>query len=210
VQCELERLILRGELRPGEHVKEQALATRLGVSRNPVREACRALEQAGLVAIIPHRGVFIREVDLQDATDVFDIRAEMSGIVAREAVRNVSPKSLDALSDLIKRMDEAVIANDADAHLEHNIEFHATLYRLADNKRIADLDRSLGNELLVYRRRGVASGGGLGSSNQEHKGILAALVAGDAEEMARLLKAHISAGKNRFLDAMGFCQQNKT
>jgi DNA-binding GntR family transcriptional regulator len=208
VQCELERLILRGELRPGEHVKEQALATSLGVSRNPVREACRALERAGLVAIIPHRGVFVREVSLQEATDVFDIRAEMSGIVAREAVRNVSPKALDALSDLIRRMDEAAIENDADAHLELNLKFHAALYRLADNKRIAELDRSLGNELLVYRRRGVASGGGLGSSNQEHKGILAALAAGDADEMAKRLKSHISAGKDRFLLAMGLVQQD--
>lgn len=92
VQCELERLILRGILKPGEHLKEQALADRLSVSRSPIREACRALERAGLVETIPHRGVFVRDVNLQDATDVFDIRAELAGIVAREAVHNVSPK----------------------------------------------------------------------------------------------------------------------
>ena len=203
VQREMERLILRGELKPGEHIKEQVLAARLGVSRSPIREACRALERAGLVDIIPHRGVFVREVNLQDATDVFDIRAELSGIVAREAVQNVSPKWARVLTCLIERMDDAAAKKDADAYLDLNIEFHATLYRLADNRRIADLDRALGNELLVYRRRGLASGGGLESSNHEHRQILAMLVDGNAEELARLLKQHVSAGKHRFLLAIG-------
>ena len=127
VQRELERLILRGELKPGEHIKEQVLAARLGVSRSPIREACRALERAGLVEIIAHRGVFVREVNLQDATDVFDIRAELSGIVAREAVQNVSPKWARVLTGLIERMDDAAAKKDADAYLDLNIEFHATL-----------------------------------------------------------------------------------
>lgn len=203
VQCELERLILRGILKPGEHVKEQALADRLGVSRSPIREACRALERAGLVETIPHRGVFVREVNLQDATDVFDIRAELSGIVARQAVHNVSPKWARVMAELIERMDEAAARQDAGAYLDLNLEFHSTLYQLADNRRIALLDRALGNELLVYRRRGLASGGGLEVSNREHRQMLALLVEGKAEELERLLKQHISGGKHRFLIAIG-------
>jgi len=203
VQCELERLILRGILKPGEHIKEQALADRLGVSRSPVREACRALERAGLVETIPHRGVFVRQVDLHDATDVFDIRAELAGIVARQAVHNVSPKWARVLAELIERMDEAAARKDADAYLDLNLEFHATLYRLADNRRVALLDRALGNELLVYRRRGLASGGGLEVSNREHRQMLALLVDGKAEDLERLLKQHITGGKDRFLIAIG-------
>ncbi|MDX9862311.1 MAG: GntR family transcriptional regulator [Rhodospirillales bacterium] len=203
VQCELERLILRGVLKPGEHIKEQSLADRLGVSRSPIREACRALERAGLVETIPHRGVFVRQVDLQDATDVFDIRAELAGIVAREAVHNVSPKQARVLADLIERMDEAAARQDADTYLDLNLEFHAALYRLADNRRVAVLDRALGNELLVYRRRGLASGGGLEVSNREHRQMLSLLVDGKVEALERLLKQHISGGKHRFLIAIG-------
>lgn len=203
VQCELERLILRGILKPGEHVKEQALADRLGVSRSPIREACRALERAGLVETIPHRGVFVREVNLQDATDVFDIRAELAGIVARQAVHNVSPKWARVMAELIERMDEAAARQDAGAYLDLNLEFHSTLYQLADNRRVALLDRALGNELLVYRRRGLASGGGLEVSNREHRQMLAFLVEGKADELERLLKQHISGGKHRFLIAIG-------
>jgi len=203
VQCELERLILRGILRPGEHLKEQALADRLGVSRSPIREACRALERAGLVETIPHRGVFVRDVNLQDATDVFDIRAELAGIVAREAVHNVSPKAARGLADLIERMDQAAARKDADVYLDLNLEFHETLYRLADNRRVAVLDRALGNELLVYRRRGLASGGGLDVSNREHRQMLALLVEGKVEDLERLLRRHITGGKHRFLIAIG-------
>lgn len=209
VQCELERLILRGILKPGEHIKEQALADRLGVSRSPIREACRALERAGLVETIPHRGVFVREVDLQDATDVFDIRAELAGIVARQAVHNVSPKWARVLAGLIEQMDEAATRKDADAYLDLNLEFHATLYRLADNRRVAVLDRALGNELLVYRRRGLASGGGLEVSNRDHKRMLALLVEGNAEELERLIRQHILDGKHRFLIAIGAAERER-
>lgn len=203
VQCELERLILRGVLKPGDHIKEQALADRLGVSRSPIREACRALERAGLVETIPHRGVFVRRVDLHDATDVFDIRAELAGIVARQAVHNVSPKWARVLAELIERMDEAAARKDADAYLDLNLEFHATLYGLADNRRVALLDRALGNELLVYRRRGLASGGGLEVSNRDHRRMLALLVEGKADELEQLIRQHILDGKHRFLIAIG-------
>lgn len=100
-------------------------------------------------------------------------------------------------------MDEAAARKDADAYLDLNLEFHETLYRLADNRRVAQVDRALGNELLVYRRRGLASGGGLEVSNREHRQMLALLVEGKAEELEDLLKRHITGGKHRFLIAIG-------
>ena len=207
VQREIERLILGGVLTPGEHIKERDLATRLQVSRGPIREACRALERAGLVEILPKRGVFVRDVKLQDATDVFDIRAELAGIVAREAVHNVSPKIAAAMVRLIERLDEAAASGNADHYLSLNLEFHATLYSLADNKRVGQLDRAMGNEILVYRRRGLASGGGLEQSNIEHRQIVRALVEGRVEDLDRILKQHILAGKHRFLIAIGAEEQ---
>jgi DNA-binding GntR family transcriptional regulator len=203
VQRELERRILKGILGPGEHVTEQAVAEELGVSRGPIREACRALERAGLVEIIRNRGVFVREVDLQRAVDIFDIRAELTGIVAREAVQNVSPKSLANLDQLVGKMDEAAARGNVDTYLPLNLQFHAALYGLADNQRVAALDQELGNELLVYRRRGLASGGGLAVSNIEHRQILTALAGGNAAELKRLFQRHINGGKQRFLDAIG-------
>ncbi len=203
VQHELERMILTGELRPGEHVKEQMLADRLRLGRAPVREACRAVERAGLLRRVPNRGVFVRRVSLNSATDVFDIRAELSGIVAREAAQNVSPRAAAELEALIGQMDAAAAGDDADGYLELNLRFHELLYSLASNRRIGELDRTLGNELLLYRRRGLASGGGLQHSNQEHRRILDALLRDRPDELAQVLRQHILNGKRRFLLAIG-------
>src|SRR5262245_432277 len=74
IQEKIERMILEGELVAGQHLNELALAQSLGVSRSPVREACRKLEQAGLVEIINNRGMFVRRVDLQQALDIYAIR----------------------------------------------------------------------------------------------------------------------------------------
>ena len=81
VQAELERLILSGELVPGERLPEVALAARLGVSRGPLREAFRMLEEAGLVRTEKNRGVQVRDVPLDEAIEIFDLRAAMDELV---------------------------------------------------------------------------------------------------------------------------------
>src|SRR6476620_3525575 len=77
VQAELERMILSGALAPGEKLTEMALAARLGVSRGPLREAFRMLEEAGLVRTEKNRGVFVRSLPVEEAIDIFDLRATM-------------------------------------------------------------------------------------------------------------------------------------
>ncbi len=83
VQSELERMILSGELPPGEKLTEVALATRLGVSRGPLREAFRMLEEAGLVRTEKNRGVFVRDLPVEEAIEIFDLRAAMDELVGR-------------------------------------------------------------------------------------------------------------------------------
>ncbi|MDO9439952.1 MAG: GntR family transcriptional regulator, partial [Beijerinckiaceae bacterium] len=75
VQGELERMILSGELAPGAKLTEMTLAARLGVSRGPLREAFRMLEEAGLVRTEKNRGVFVRDIPIDEAVEIFDLRA---------------------------------------------------------------------------------------------------------------------------------------
>ena len=79
VREQLEGMILRGELRAGERLNENALATKLNVSRGPVREAARLLSEAGLVTVIHNRGVFVREIKLEEVLHVYDVRAGLAG-----------------------------------------------------------------------------------------------------------------------------------
>ena len=120
-----------------------------------------------------------------------------------EAWHYTNLKSLANLDQLVGKMDEAAARGNVDTYLPLNLQFHAALYGLADNQRVAALDQELGNELLVYRRRGLASGGGLAVSNIEHRQILTALAGGNAAELKRLFQRHINGGKQRFLDAIG-------
>ena len=209
IQYEIEALILSGKFPPGEHIKEQALATLLGTSRGPVREACRALEKAGLVSIIPKRGVFVRKITLKEVLDIFDIRAQLAYLAGWEAAQNITPRKYDDLRKLILRMDEAAVQQDADKYLKLNIRFHDALYAISDNERLHQLEVELGNSIALYRRRGLASGGGLTTSNKEHCEVLDAIMYGTKEKAASVFRDHIYQGKNRFIVAIEHAPEPK-
>src|SRR6476469_6512540 len=90
VQVELERMILSGELAPGSKLTEVALAARLGVSRGPLREAFRMLEEAGLVRTEKNRGVFVRDIPIDEAVKIFDLRTAMDELAGRKLIKELS------------------------------------------------------------------------------------------------------------------------
>src|SRR5262245_25421735 len=110
VQAEIERLILDGELAAGTKLTEATLAERLGVSRGPVREAFRMLEESGLVRTEKNRGVFVREVPLEEALEIFEVRAVMDLYVGRKLAQGLGADELRELRQLVDTMDRAVKA----------------------------------------------------------------------------------------------------
>lgn len=87
VQRELERAIAAGELTGGDRINESALAIKLGIGRGPVREACRTLEQTGVLRSAINRGYFVREISLKEALEIYDLRATLCGMAGRLAAR---------------------------------------------------------------------------------------------------------------------------
>ena len=104
VQQAIERLIHSGDLAPGDKLTEMALAERLGVSRGPVREAFRVLEEAGLVQLEKNRGVFVREVSLHEALEIFDMRAMMEAHVGATLAAQASAEQLQTLQSFGNNM----------------------------------------------------------------------------------------------------------
>ncbi|HET8727417.1 MAG TPA: GntR family transcriptional regulator [Alphaproteobacteria bacterium] len=202
VEKEIEQSILRGEFGPGSRISENALASRFGVSRGPVREACRSLARAGLLKIVPHQGTFVRSLALQEVVNLFDIRASLGRLAGREAAAAIDKSGINRLRELIASMDQAAADGNATTYIELNLEFHACLYDATGNRRLAELDRSLRAEMRIYRRHGLAFGGGLAVSNQEHRAILASIEKGDQEAAGQKLEDHILRGRDRFLRAM--------
>jgi DNA-binding GntR family transcriptional regulator len=196
IQQEIENLLFTDALRPGDRINEKQLAERLGVSRAPVREATRALQEIGLLEIIKNRGVFVRTVNLKQVVDIFNIRGRLAELAAAEAARRVTEVSGRALSLLVERMRSA---SSAEEYLPLNLEFHRQIFQLSDNERLAMLDISLGKELRLCRLRGLRSKGSIETSNEEHSMILKAIHEGSAELAGRLFGQHILAGRDRFL-----------
>lgn len=199
VQHEIEQLLLSGELQAGSRINEKQIAEKLGVSRAPVREATRALEQVGLVQIIRNRGVFVRNVSLKDVIAIFDIRIALARIAASEAARRATATSVRVLADLVEQMNAA---SSVDEYLAHNSEFHAQVFLLSDNPRLAQLDLSLSKELRLYRLRGLRSAGSVQASNAEHQAIFTAIAERNPDLAGRLFEQHLIAVRDRFLAAV--------
>jgi phosphonate utilization transcriptional regulator len=198
----IEHMILNGELDPGAHLNENALATKLSISRGPVREALRALEQSGLVRVIANRGVFVREFSLEEAVHAYDIRASLFGLAGKILAGTLTREQIGRLSDLVEEMETAKTKSDVSAYYSLNVDFHSSLVALCGNEELASIYRRLVKKLHLFRRRALLLGGGLKVSNQEHRAILRAIAAGDASRARRVMEDHILAGKRRFLFAL--------
>jgi DNA-binding GntR family transcriptional regulator len=197
VRKELERMIVSGELKGGDRLNENALAERLGVSRGPIREACRGLEQTGLVEVIVNRGTFVRQIDLRTALGIYDVRSALFGLAGRILAASASPALLAQLGRLVDAMDKA--STDIDAYYPLNVEYHATLVDACGNPHLSATYRNLAKELHLFRRRGLVPRESMKASNREHRAILEAIAARDAQRAQVLMETHILAGKARLI-----------
>lgn len=197
VQGELERMILSGELRPGEKLTEMALAARLGVSRGPLREAFRMLDESGLVRTEKNRGVFVRQISVDEADEIYDLRAVLDDFAGRLAAQSASPPDVADLRARIDRMEGAVDRGDLDAYHEANLGFHDRLVELAGNAKLLALYRRLVNELSLYRRTTLDQTGIPSMSLAEHRAIVDCVAAGQAAAAGRLLREHVIASRER-------------
>ena len=201
VRGEVERRVLEGDLNPGERVNENALAAEFSVSRGPVREACRALAEAGLLTFVVNRGFFVREVTDREVIDVYEVRAGLMRLAGELVARRIAPEQVSELAGLVSRMDEAAREADFDAFYGLNLAFHDRTVAFTGNARLHALYADLVKELHLYRRRSLTAGGGLMASNAEHREIVEALRSRDGGRAARAMEGHILAGKARFLAA---------
>ncbi len=197
VHGELERMILSGELQPGEKLTEVALAGRLGVSRGPLREAFRMLEEAGLVRTEKNRGVFVRHLPVEEAIEIFDLRAAMDELVGRRLAAFILPAALKEVRGLVDRMELAVKAKDHSAYHLLNLRFHDRLVELAGNSKLTAIYRKLIKELSLFRRLNLSDGELMPASVGEHRQIVKAIASGDADAAGRAMFAHVMDSKER-------------
>lgn len=206
VQREVERLILTGELAPGERINEQHLAARLRVSRGPVREALRGLEKARLVEAKVNRGVYVRELSVEQALEISEMRGLLTGYACARLAASSTAEQRARLAQLIEAMAAAIEAGDAPAYYEHNLAFHDALMDYAGNARAKEMYDALVKESHLSRRKSLFSARAMAESNAEHRVILDAIRRGDPAEARGAGERHIVGGRRRFLDALGIAE----
>jgi phosphonate utilization transcriptional regulator len=203
VHAEIEQLILRGELAIGQHVNESELALRFGTSRGPIREALRALEESGLVRSEKHRGVFVREISVAEADEIYDVREALDQLIGRRVAERATPEQLKDLNEAVAAMDQATRTQDIKTYHALNLKFHDMLVDFAGNTRLTESYRLLTKELLLFRLRGLQDGGGFAVSNTEHKAVLKAIAVRDSARAGQLLRQHAAKSRARMHKAAG-------
>ena len=188
----LRECIVQGLLAAGRKVSERSLATQLGISAQPVREALRRLEQDGMVVTHPRRGTVVAEMGPAQLGELGRIRAALEGVAAALAAERMDAASIATLARILARMKAGTEAADHDALDEANEEFHALIHRATGN---LFLIRSLGS-LRAYdnlgRHRAVGSQPrDLPKALREHRGIVTALRRRDPALAEARMRGHI-------------------
>ncbi len=200
---ELERRILGGELACGSKLNEADLAGELGISRGPIREAFRALEQSGLVTTEKNRGVFVRQVSIEEANEIYEVRAALEGMIGRLAARRITPAQVAKIRAVVKKMHAVSKTRDAAAYYPLNVEFHELLAEAAGNRTLIANYRRVVNELNLYRRETLErSAENIPVSTRDHEAIVEAVAKGDELLAERLLHEHVITSRERLHQAL--------
>lgn len=204
---DIEEMIAMGELLPGQHLDETELAERFGVSRTPIREAMQQLASMGVVVIRPRRGAIVADLGPQQLVEMFEVMSELEATCARLAARRMTPEEQLALEAAHQACKDALDAQEPDEYYYKNEAFHEAIYAGSHNQFLIEQARSLYRRLRPYRRLQLRVRNRLAKSYAEHDGVVQALLEGDGEKAAHLLREHVMIQGQRFSDLMASLPQ---
>lgn len=187
--------IFSHEFAPGSWIDEQAIAKEYGISRTPMREAIKILAAEGLITMKMRRGAYVTEVSKSDLNQIFTVLALLEGQACRETALKASEGQLEALDSIHMKLERAVADRDLEQFFAINQSFHDKLQEISNNpwmKRVID---DLRKVLKLQRRDSLSKRGRMESSLLEHRKILSALLARDANLSEKLMKEHLLQGQ---------------
>ena len=195
----LESDILTGKYQRGDVLTEMKLVSDLGVSRTPVREALRRLEQEHIIEVTP-RGILILGVTEQDLTDIFAIRMKIEGMASYAATKRITPEELAELRETLELQEFYVVKRDPDKIKTMDSKFHQLIYRFCGSTVLYDTLMPLHKKVQKYRRASVEDNSRAQQSAREHRAIYEAIAAGDAELAEKYTTEHIVNANNHILN----------
>ena len=196
----VENLILTGALPPGSKLNEATLADRFGVSRGPMREAFRMLEEWGLIRQEKNRGAYVREIDLDEAAVIYDVWAGLDATAGRLLAARITTDQLKTLRALTDEMQQVSGNETIDRFHVLNLAFHDRIIEFSANRSLSDVYSRLVKQLALFRRRNLLVPKAIPRFADEHSAIVDCLAAGDAVASAEALYQHAQGGKARMLE----------
>jgi DNA-binding GntR family transcriptional regulator len=182
--------IITGEIKPGQRLDERDLAERFEVSRTPVREALRGLQERGLVEIMPRRGVVVATISFDRLHELFEAQCEVEALCARRATESMTTMERKELELLHRQCAQQAATDDYVAYLDANNQFHAAIARGTHNAVLITMLSDLRDRLAPYRQTQPDEEGRLAVSHAEHDAIARAIFAGNPEAAFIAMRDH--------------------
>ncbi|MDD2221533.1 MAG: GntR family transcriptional regulator [Clostridia bacterium] len=198
----LENDILSGRYRPDEALIEKNISKEMGVSRTPVREALRQLEQEGLVKSIPNKGVVVTRVEPQDIEDIYTIKKSIEGLAARLAAERITPEELRELEEVVDLSEFYADKNDIDRLVELDSRFHAIIFRASRNRPLMQTLQQFHVFVKRARSESLHRKGRFPQMVAEHRRIFLAIKAGNGDEAENQHKIHINNAMQSLMETM--------
>jgi GntR family transcriptional regulator, rspAB operon transcriptional repressor len=188
---ELRSLIFRGIAAPGSRLVPDAIAAQFGLSTTPVRDALQVLSMEGLVDVQPRVGVFVRDPSEQEAADVYRLKEAIEPVAAALAAERSLAEERIELQSVQKGLSVAVRRGNVAAAEDAVDALHSGIFRMTHSEVLQDAYRVLSGRVRQLRFLNMAQAGRLGTTLEQHTEIVKAVVDGDAEGSARLMRSHI-------------------
>lgn len=193
---ELRQSIIAGRLAPGARLIERELIAMMGVSRTVIREALRQLESEGLIAIIPNKGPMVRELTLDEAKDLYSIRAVLEGLAARLFAENADDAQVKKLEQALQRTGDAYKRGEPDRILEAKNRFYDVLFEGAGSETLSSMIGTLHVRIWRWRALGLSHPQSSTERSKESmqglRGMLAAIKARDAGLAESTIRAEVT------------------
>ena len=188
----LREAILRGDLVPGERLMELQLASKLGVSRTPIREAIRMLEQEGLAITIPRKGAIVAGMTEKDMQDVLEIREALEELSVQVACDKITDEQIAMLRETMENFKESLESGDIKRMAEADVEFHNVIYQATDNPKLINMLSNLQEQMYRYRVEYLKNPDNHDQLLQEHEAIYKGILEKDKYGVTQMIRRHIS------------------
>lgn len=191
----LREMILSGAVSPGERLVETELSAKFGTSRGPVRDAFKALEEAGLVRAIPRRGTFVADLSADDIDEIYSLRQSLERLAVERLAATITAEQLRALDDALDELASAQADGDRRASAEADMRFHRLIVESAAHRRLRDAWERLADQTLHLMTQLADVAPDVQAAAGDHRVIADALASGNRDDATAALTAHLEAAR---------------